>query len=63
MSGRLDKEETAMDTCVLNIPFSLGGEFLAEIGGMLILYVLDNRVPAIIGISLSVSSTITLELQ
>jgi hypothetical protein len=43
---RLDEEQAAVDTSVLNITFSLGGEFFAEIRRVLILDVLHDRVPA-----------------
>lgn len=46
MPRRLDEEETTMNTGVLNITLSLCSELLAEISRMLILDVLDDRVPA-----------------
>lgn len=55
MPRRLDEKEAAMDACVLDVPFSLGCEFLAEVGRMLILNVFDNRVPAVNGVSFSIS--------
>lgn len=55
MTGWLNEEETTMDTGVLDVTFSLGGKFFAQVGGMLIFDVLDNRVPAIQRVSLSIS--------
>lgn len=46
MSRRLDKEQAAMDTCILDVAFPLSSKFLPEIGGVLILDILDNWVPA-----------------
>jgi hypothetical protein len=46
VAGRLDEEEAAVDASVLNVSLSLGGEFFAEVGRVLVLDVLDNRVPA-----------------
>jgi len=43
---RLDEEQAAVDTSVLNITFSLGGEFFAEIRRVLIFDVLHDRIPA-----------------
>lgn len=54
MPRRLDEEEAAMDACILDVPLSLGCEFLAEVGRMLILNVFDNRVPAVNGVSFSI---------
>lgn len=54
MARRLDEKEAAMDACVLDVPFSLSCEFLAEVGRMLILNVFDNRVPAVNGVSFSI---------
>lgn len=42
----LDEEQAAVDACVLEVPLTLGGEFLAEVGAVLVLDVLDNGVPA-----------------
>lgn len=47
MPGWLDKEEAAVDSGVLNIPFTLSGKFLAQVGGVLVLDILDDGVPAI----------------
>jgi hypothetical protein len=46
VAGRLDEEEAAVDASVLDVSLSLGGEFFAEVGRVLVLDVLDNRVPA-----------------
>ena len=43
----LDEEETAVDTCVLDVSVTLSSEFFPEIGRVLILDVFDNRIPAI----------------
>ena len=45
MSGGLDEEEAAMNTGVLDVTVALGSEFLSEIRGMLILNILDDRIP------------------
>lgn len=45
MAGGLDEEKTAMNTCVLDVSVALGGEFLPEIGRMLIFNVFDDRIP------------------
>ena len=42
----LDEEQAAVDARVLQIPLALGGQLLAEVGTVLVLDVLDNRVPA-----------------
>ena len=46
MSGGLDEEKTAVDTGVLDVTFSLCCELLSQIRGVLILDILDDRVPA-----------------
>jgi hypothetical protein len=46
VTGWLNEEQTAVNTCVLNVAFSLGGEFFAEIGRVLVFDVFDDRVPA-----------------
>lgn len=45
MARRLDEEKAAMDTCVLDVTFSLGCELLTQVGRMLVLDVFDNGVP------------------
>lgn len=42
----LDEEQAAVDTRVLEVPLTLSGELLAEVGTVLVLDVLDNGVPA-----------------
>lgn len=42
----LDEEQAAVDARVLNVALTLGSEFLAEVGRVLVLDVLDDRVPA-----------------
>ena len=46
VAGGGDEVETAVDACVLDVAFALGGQLLAQVGAVLILYVLDNGVPA-----------------
>ena len=46
MAGWLNEEKTAVDTSILNVALTLGCKLLSEIRGVLILDVLDNRVPA-----------------
>lgn len=46
VTGWLDEEETAVNTCVLNVAFALGGELFTEVGRVLIFDVFDDRVPA-----------------
>lgn len=47
MAGRGDEEQAAVDAGVLDITVTHGGELLAEEGRVLILDVLDDRLPAI----------------
>lgn len=47
VARRSDKEETAMDSGILDITFTLGSEFLAKVSRVLIFDVLDNRFPTI----------------
>lgn len=42
----LDEEEAAVDAGVLDVTLSLGCELLSQVSGVLILDVLDDRVPA-----------------
>jgi hypothetical protein len=42
----LDEEEAAMNATVLDVALSLGGQFLSEIGGVLIFDIFDNWIPA-----------------
>jgi hypothetical protein len=46
MSRWLDEEQAAVNPSILNVSFTLSCEFLSQVGGMLILDVLDNWVPA-----------------
>lgn len=46
MAGGLDEEQAAVDTGILDVALTLSSEFLAEVGRVLILDVLDNGVPA-----------------
>lgn len=52
MARRLDEEQAAVNTGILNIPFTLSSEFLSEVCRMLILNVLDDWVPASVVIDL-----------
>lgn len=45
MARGLDKEQAAVDTGILDITVTLGREFLAEVGRVLVLDVLHNGVP------------------
>jgi len=42
----LDEEEAAVDTGILDVALSLSSKLLAEVGGVLVLDVLDDGVPA-----------------
>lgn len=46
MAGWLDEEETAVDACILNVALALGCQLFVEVSAILVLDVLDNRVPA-----------------
>jgi hypothetical protein len=46
VSGRGDKVEGGVDAGVGNVLVAHGGELLAEVGGVLVLDVLDDRLPA-----------------
>jgi hypothetical protein len=46
VARRRDEEQAAVDARVLEISVTLGGELLAEVGAVLVLDVLDDRVPA-----------------
>ena len=46
MTRRLDEEEAAMNATVLDVALSLGGQFLSEIGRVLIFDIFDNWIPA-----------------
>lgn len=51
MAGRLNEEQAAVNPGILDVALTLGSEFLAEVGRVLILDVLDNGVPARIRIN------------
>lgn len=42
----LDEEQAAVDTGILNVSLTLSSEFLSQVRGVLILDILDDRVPA-----------------
>lgn len=46
VAGGLDEEEAAVDAGILDVALTLGCELLAQVGGVLILDVLDDGVPA-----------------
>lgn len=46
VTGGLDEEQAAVNASVLDVALTLSSELLAEIGGVLILDVFDNGVPA-----------------
>lgn len=46
VAGGLDEEEAAVDAGILDVALTLGSEFLAEVGGVLVFDVLDDGVPA-----------------
>ena len=48
MSGGCDEVKAAVDTSILNVAFALSSQLLAQVCAMLILDVLDNRIPAAI---------------
>jgi hypothetical protein len=52
MTRWLDKEQAAVDTGILDVTLTLSSEFLAEVGRVLILDILDNGVPAGLVVSL-----------
>ena len=52
MAGGLNEEQAAMDTGILDVTLTLSSEFLAEVGRVLILNILDNGVPAGLVVSL-----------
>ena len=45
MSRGLDEEQTAVDTGILDVAVTLGCELLSQVCGVLVLDVLDDRVP------------------
>ena len=46
VARRLDEEQAAVNPGVLDVALALRGEFLAEVGGVLILDIFDDRIPA-----------------
>jgi hypothetical protein len=52
VARRADEVETAVNACVLDVPVSHGGQLLAKVGAVLVLNVLDNRVPAVLVVNL-----------
>ena len=48
MTGGLNEEQTAVDSSVLDVAVALGSKFLAQMGRMLVLDVLDDGIPAAI---------------
>lgn len=52
MTRRVDEEETAVNARIDNVPIAHRGELLSEVSRMLILDVLDDRVPAIVVVHL-----------
>jgi hypothetical protein len=46
MPGWLNKEKTAVDTCILDIPLALSRKFLPKVRGVLVLDVLYDGIPA-----------------
>jgi len=45
MAGRLNEEQAAVDSGVLDVALSLSGELLSEVGRVLVLDILDDGVP------------------
>lgn len=52
VSRGLDEEQTAVNTGILDVPFPLCSELLSEVGRVLILDVLDDRIPASVVVDL-----------
>lgn len=46
MASRVNEVQAAVDTSVLDVAVTHGGEFLAEVSTVLVLNVLDDGVPA-----------------
>jgi hypothetical protein len=46
VTRRLDEKQATVDTCILNIAFTLGGKFLSKVRRVLVLNVFHNRIPA-----------------
>ena len=45
MAGGLNEEKAAMNAGILNVAFSLCGEFFSEVGRVLVFDIFDNWVP------------------
>lgn len=59
VASRLDEEQAAVNTGVLDVSLTLGRKLLAQVGGVLILDVLDDSVPAAIVVhQVSVSGSV-----
>ena len=52
MARRLDEEQAAVDTGVLDISLTLSCELLSEVCGVLVLDVLDDWIPASVVVDL-----------
>jgi len=46
MTGGLNEEQTTVYTCILDVSFSLCGEFLTQIRRVLVFDIFDDVVPA-----------------
>lgn len=46
VTRRLDEEEAAVNASVLDVSFSLSGQFFSEVGRVLVFDVFDDRIPA-----------------
>lgn len=53
MAGRLNEEQAAVNTSILDITFTLSRELFAKVGGVLIFDVFDDWVPAVENPSIS----------
>jgi hypothetical protein len=52
VSGGLDEEQAAVNAGVLDVALTLSSELLTEVGGVLVLDVLHNGVPASVVVNL-----------
>jgi len=52
VTGRVDEEETAVNSGILDVTVPLSGEFLSEVGRVLVLDVLDDRIPTALVVNL-----------
>ena len=46
VSGRVDEKQATVNSCVLDVAVTNGSELLAEVCAVLVLDVLDDRIPA-----------------